>query len=324
MLFHRGSASDPEMVVVKNDTTIVREPSFSGFFECSKQPEPPFSRSAPSLSATIIAVLIGVALLLTSAGAWMSAHRAERRSLAIEAEVIEMKASLESLAAALRVQGQLHTQHATALQAAHSNHVQGVESLRASHDRLTADLPAVLAAASPSADAIASRLATPFIELRQHIARLDERLEGTAARVEGAASAATTAAAAAAALRVQPSPPPAPAAPLRSVRASPPTALAAPVGALHPMTARGDGSVRVTFKFEAPSGAAAIVWLGRERADHKYDREVKYTELPHGMQVVETTRPGECWRARDARSGALLLDRFCATIAPAQHVLVHA
>ena len=59
--------------------------------------------------------------------------------------------------------------------------------------------------------------------------------------------------------------------------------------------------------------------LGRERADHSY-HETKYTEIPHGMQVIETTRPGECWRARDARSGAPILETYCATIEQAQEV----
>ena len=86
-----------------------------------------------------------------------------------------------------------------------------------------------------------------------------------------------------------------------------------------PTTARSDGStVKVTFRFVGKEGGAALYWID-SRA-----REIKYSEIPHGMQVVETTQPGQCWRARDARSKRPLLEHYCATIEPAQEVLITA
>jgi len=82
----------------------------------------------------------------------------------------------------------------------------------------------------------------------------------------------------------------------------------------------GDGSVHVTFR-SVHANSVAIVWLGPVRADGLYD-EVSYSKVPPGMQVVETTRPGECWRARDDASNEVILPIYCATIEPDQLVLV--
>lgn len=87
-----------------------------------------------------------------------------------------------------------------------------------------------------------------------------------------------------------------------------------------PVQPRGDGSVHVTFR-SVHAKSVAIVWLGPERADGVYD-EVSYSNIPQGMQVIETTRPGECWRARDETSHEALLPIYCATIEPHQLVLI--
>ena len=83
-----------------------------------------------------------------------------------------------------------------------------------------------------------------------------------------------------------------------------------------PTTARGEAAVKVTFRFVGKASAAALYWIDNRA------REVKYSEIPHGMQVVETTMPGQCWRARDVRSKRPLLERYCATIEPMQEVLI--
>ena len=88
-----------------------------------------------------------------------------------------------------------------------------------------------------------------------------------------------------------------------------------------PVQPRGDGAVHVTFRSVGAAESVAIVWLGPERADGSYD-EVSYSKIPQGMQVIETTRPGECWRARDAISHEALLPIYCATIEPHQLVLI--
>ena len=82
----------------------------------------------------------------------------------------------------------------------------------------------------------------------------------------------------------------------------------------------GDGSVHVTLR-SVHATSEAIVRLGPVRADGLND-EVSYSKVPPGMQVVETTRPGECWRARDDTSNEALLPIYCATIEPDQLVLV--
>ena len=87
-----------------------------------------------------------------------------------------------------------------------------------------------------------------------------------------------------------------------------------------PVQPKGDGSVHVTFR-SVHAKSVAVVWLGPERADGLYD-EVSYSKIPQGMQVVETTHPGECWRARDETSHEALLPIYCATIEPHQLVLI--
>lgn len=86
-----------------------------------------------------------------------------------------------------------------------------------------------------------------------------------------------------------------------------------------------DSQVAVTFVYEpiaGPStlGGAVLYWLGTLHADGTQE-EVRYTEIPRGMRVIETTRPGECWRARLAKGGQILLDKYCATAQPQQEMI---
>jgi len=90
------------------------------------------------------------------------------------------------------------------------------------------------------------------------------------------------------------------------------------------------GTVQVTFRVMGGSShtGAKLYWLGQgPRADGNYS-EVYYAEIPRGMQSEATTRPGECWRARDAEDDTPLLDAkflddvFCATIEPMQEAII--
>ena len=94
--------------------------------------------------------------------------------------------------------------------------------------------------------------------------------------------------------------------------------------------ASSSGTVQVTFRVMGGSShtGAKLYWLGQgPRADGNYS-EVYYTEIPRGMQSEATTRPGECWRARDAEDNTPLLDAkflddvFCATIEPMQEAII--
>lgn len=75
-----------------------------------------------------------------------------------------------------------------------------------------------------------------------------------------------------------------------------------------------DGLVQVTFGLKGT--AVNLFWL-----DQRVDAEKKYAYIPSDMQVTESTRPGDCWRARDAVTGMSRLD-YCATIEPSQHVTI--
>merc|ERR1712224_52891 len=85
------------------------------------------------------------------------------------------------------------------------------------------------------------------------------------------------------------------------------------------------GTVLVTFRIMGGSSheGAKLYWLGQgPRIDSNYT-EVYYADIPRGMQSLATTRPGECWRVRDAKDGPSLLDDvFCATIEPQQEVII--
>jgi len=97
-----------------------------------------------------------------------------------------------------------------------------------------------------------------------------------------------------------------------------PNSPSTPVGTPAGKSTRKKGTVEITFIFEPKekSGAnAKLLWLGRQGMDEKFTEgsEKAYTELPRGMRFVQTTLPGECWRARDAATSDILLDKHCAT-----------
>lgn len=56
-----------------------------------------------------------------------------------------------------------------------------------------------------------------------------------------------------------------------------------------------------------PGHDALLYWLGHNETEHLY------STIPAKMQVNELSRPGECWRIRDATTGNDLVERYCAT-----------
>jgi hypothetical protein len=222
------------------------------------------------------------------------AARVEASTQAIAADVREIKATLQELTMAMHEQG---VRQANGIFAAKTEHIKMGEALAervaAAHDGLSKKLQPELArieaaiAEKATAEQVMSRLSNPFGLLLQRLGRLESTV---------ASRAATT-------------------------TASHPDAAAAAAAAA---SGREEGTVEVTFSFEPRDGsarAATLLWLGKRGADGAH-AEVKYTDIPRGMRVVETTRPGECWRARDASSHAVLLEKHCATIEPQQQVLI--
>jgi len=108
----------------------------------------------------------------------------------------------------------------------------------------------------------------------------------------------------------------APSAPLARL---PPAARPAVPMPRHPASSDSADSadVKVIFRFPKGLGArASVYWLARNSTEHLY------SEVPAGKQVVETTRPGECWRVRDADNGNHLVSRYCATHETMQEVTI--
>jgi len=102
---------------------------------------------------------------------------------------------------------------------------------------------------------------------------------------------------------------------------SAPSAAAQPVAAPQARV-RKNGTVELTFVYEPQrtvlaDAKATVLWLGQPTKDGNFSRgrELKYMDVPRGMRFVQTTVPGDCWRARDAASSEILLDHHCATSA---------
>lgn len=203
---------------------------------------------------------------------------------ALRSETADMRAALQSLTASTKEEN-LHDK-------------QRVEQLSEDLGARLFQLDAALAK-KPSMDQITTRLSAPLSQILERLAALEKstvalkKAEGSAAQTGGPTAKPLAAASAAS----KPSPP------------SPP---------VH------DGTVKVVFIFEPtahgshpPADAVELFWVDKRGTQHKY------SEIPHGMRVVETTRPGECWRARDATSGEVVLERYCATLLPWQEVVIH-
>lgn len=89
-----------------------------------------------------------------------------------------------------------------------------------------------------------------------------------------------------------------------------------------PKPAADAAFVTVVFKYHPAPPLAAnhalLYWLGSRGTETEH----QYSDVPAGMEVHELSRPGECWRMRDAVTGNDLLVRYCASAAPRQEVLV--
>lgn len=87
-------------------------------------------------------------------------------------------------------------------------------------------------------------------------------------------------------------------------------------GVATPEKSRGMKHVHVVFRFDEDrrmGKEVQLFWL------YENNTEQLYTTIPAGLQADETTFPGQCWRARDPRSGNHLLS-YCATSEPLQTV----
>lgn len=304
--------------------SIVRTRSFSGTFVSSQLSHRPTTMTSSNWSLPLGALLLGALFAFAVvAGVWTSVRQAEQRALAIETDIHEIKSSLETLTLALREQGQLHLQSSTALKAEQLKHTQGVESLKAAQAHLPAmvtsellpkfgRLETAISSKLPTLEQISSTLSVSFADILQRVTRLEAAVSSLHVHTPS-----VTAHPPSATLSVRKPV-------LQAPPSAPPTAPKLKLAYRpDPTTPRGDGTVRVTFRFSGSAGtAAALFWVGRQRADGKYT-EIKYSEIPHGMQVVETTRPGECWRAREAKSGTSFLELYCATIEPTQEAFIH-
>lgn len=213
---------------------------------------------------------------------WISARRAVQRDLVMQADMQEIKTALQSLSGSLR---EANVQHVTREGALIERATQGSAKLAEEFVPKLEQLEAQIGKQKLSAEQITSRLAAPLSQILERLARLEQATS-------------------------QP----------HSDRAAPKPSSA---GARAPSASPPAGMVQVTFRFEpvahgsrGPADAAELFWL--DKAGH----ELKYTKIPHGLRVVETTKPGDCWRARDAETGAVLLDKYCATLLPAQDVVI--
>ena len=285
----------------KLGSSIIRTRSFSGTFTSATAPAhaPAASQRASTTfggGGQLIAVLCAAMLIITTlVGAWAYASRVDASTRAIAADVREIKATLQELSMVMHEQGVRQANGIFAAKAEQTKLGEALtERVTAAQNGLSKKLQPELAkleaaiAEKATAEQIMSRLANPFGLVLQRLARLEAAAASHAPTATAHSDAAVAAAAAV------------------------------------PPSGREEGMVEVTFSFEPRDGAAraaSLLWLGKRGADGTH-AEVKYTEIPRGMRVKETTRPGECWRARDAATHAILLDKHCATIEPHQEVLI--
>lgn len=93
---------------------------------------------------------------------------------------------------------------------------------------------------------------------------------------------------------------------------------AAPTDPTKPALPLDDGWVRLTFIFDATEklgDAVELYWLSGNATERLY------ATIPAGQRVVETTMPGQCWRARTKRSGQHVAS-YCASSAREQEIRI--
>merc|ERR1719272_1720484 len=93
-------------------------------------------------------------------------------------------------------------------------------------------------------------------------------------------------------------------------------------GVATPEKSSGRKHVHVVFRFDEDrrmGKEVQLFWL------YENNTEQLYTTIPAGQQADEATFPGQCWRARDPRTGNHIMASYCATDAPVQvvHIAPH-
>ena len=265
-----------------------RTVSFSGTFSSAVPESPPQGPRYAFLCGPAVLTALCLAALVISAGAWaFFNHQQSMRSM--QADMLAMQATLSKLSVAVHNQSLEQKAQISKLQA-----------------ELTASLPPAMytqvsallipklealekvIATKASTEQILSRLSLPFTQIQGKLSRLERAHQPNPAAASHASSSRSTA---------------------------PPSAG---------QHAEGEaGMVQITFAYSPKlptADIAALYWLGKHTQDGKQE-EIKYTEIPSGMRVVETTRPGDCWLARHAKTGAVLLEKRCATIEATQEVV---
>ena len=79
---------------------------------------------------------------------------------------------------------------------------------------------------------------------------------------------------------------------------------------VHEHTQQQSDFVNILVQYQQgalPGHDAMLYWLGHNETEHLY------STIPTKMQVNELSRPGECWRIRDAVTGNDLVERYCAS-----------
>jgi len=331
----------PTHVPVKSGGGIIRTCSFSGTFTSSSTAEPQQRSLWRHYSVNVrmlVVALCAAALLATAISAWMSASRAEERMRMIQADVrviqadmSSIKTALRDLSSALREQGTQVSGHLTTIRTEHAQLAEGLPATL--HAQVGASLLSKMETIEKSLAAKPStaHFTSPFAQVMQGLDRL-EKAAG-AHRME-LLSQSSELHAVAHEVNSQSSELHAVAHDVSEV--AHPREHHEPVSSLEHFTAILQGQaaqhtpereVAVTFVYEPTAGTssklggALLYWLGEVKADGTQD-EVRYTEIPPGMRVTETTRPGECWRARQAASGQILLDKHCATAQPQQEIFI--
>lgn len=193
----------------------------------------------------------------------------------------------------------------------HDGVLAAIDALSAAHTSanrqqvdMSAAIDALSTAQSLSSSSIAAKLET--LASSKATADLAAQAAGIAAKLETLKATAKTAATPAT---------------LSPVAARVPTPSSARAQLLPPPPPAPRRPVQLVFRFDggnlSPSAkTASLYWLSQNSSEHLY------SEIPRGMQVVETTQPGHCWRVRDSHSGNHLVTRYCASSAPRQDVVI--
>lgn len=302
---HIEEGGAPGLIPSKSFSGMFESTDNSGLTEHSGRRRPTRRFALPSLSATLLVTALGSAL---AAGALCTSLMVLSELRHVRAAQQASPLTLSTIEAA--VKGELR---------------EAVSSLTAS---IKADLRAESSATHSLLQSLQKQLGT--LDLTKHGDELRASIDTAHSKTHEAITAQVRAEASVLAAEVakvndklatlEKRPPPS--APHVPARAPPPAARSGAVAAAvsSPAPPPQNGFVKVTFRYKPeglPGNHALVYWLGRDM-----ETEHLYADLPPAMEVVETTRPGECWRVRDATTGNDLMARYCATTAAEQIVEV--